>query len=147
MLKKVILIFFMFFSFVFSWTLAAEGGNTTSSNNENCVKLNTSIPWIGNKICMWDEDKGYDAENNQTSVNAESAFPRLMGALTKIVVSLIIAVGFLMIVVWWVMIASSWADQSLYWKWKDLILKVAIWIALLGLSWVILHMINPNFFK
>jgi intracellular septation protein A len=60
---------------------------------------------------------------------------------------LIIAVGLVMIVAGGLLITASGADQSRYWKWKDMIIKVAIGIALLGLSGVILHMINPNFFK
>jgi hypothetical protein len=32
-------------------------------------------------------------------------------------------------------------------KWKKLVIKVAIWIALLWASWIILHLINPNFFR
>lgn len=128
-------IFFCFFNLNF-----VVASNEWWENN--CVQLNTNIPGIWNKICMWKWD-----EKNTTYVTTDDAFPKLMWALMKIVVAVIIAVGFIMIILGGLLITSSWADQSRYWRWKDMIIKVIIWIALLWLSWVILHMINPNFFK
>jgi hypothetical protein len=93
---------------------------------------------------MWEKS----SQNwDKTTVTADDAFPVLIGWLMKILIAIIIAVGLLMIIWGGILISSSWADQSLYGKWKDMIMKVIIWIALLGLSWLILHMINPNFFK
>jgi len=117
---------------------------TAGDKDDNCIELNTNVPFIWKKICTdWWSAQQWE----WTNVNAETAFPTLMWWLTKIVIWLIIAFSFLMPVAWWIMIASSWADQSLYWKWKDLIMKVIIWIILLWLSGIILHAINPNFFK
>jgi hypothetical protein len=51
-----------------------------------------------------------------------------------------------MVVVWWVMIISWWIDESNFKKWKDIIYKVIMALALLWASWIILRLINPNFF-
>lgn len=138
-LKK--LIFLIVFSFGSLFVVFA--GNWWNSEKWNCIELNTNVPFIWNKICT-----DWSANNWEgTNVTADNAFPVLVWWLSKIVMGIIIAVAFLMVIIWWVMITSSWADQSLYWRWRDLIIKAIIWIALLWLSWIILHAINPNFFK
>ena len=137
MIKKIFYFIFIFALFFVNFFVSAK-------EDENCVQLNTNIPFIGNEICMWEKS----SQNwDKTTVTADDAFPVLVGWLMKILISIIIAVGLLMIIWGGILISSSWADQSLYGKWKDMIMKVVIWIALLGLSWLILHMINPNFFK
>lgn len=98
------------------------------------VKLNTSIPFIGNCI----ETKAQDATNG---LNDGEAFPLLMGMLTKILISVILITSFVLIVVAGVMIATGNP------KWgKDMIVKVAVGLAILWASGVILRLINPNFF-
>ena len=137
MIKKIFYFIFIFALFFVNFFVSAK-------EDENCVQLNTNIPFIGNEICMWEKS----SQNwDKTTVTADDAFPVLVGWLMKILIAIIIAVGLLMIIWGGILISSSWADQSLYGKWKDMIMKVIIWIALLGLSWLILHMINPNFFK
>lgn len=98
------------------------------------TKLNTKIPFIGDCI-----ESSTQASNS--TINETTAFPTLVTALVKILVSVILIASFVLIVVAGVMIATGDA------KWgKDMIIKVAIWLALLGASGVILRLINPNFF-
>lgn len=102
------------------------------------VKLNTNVPFIGN--CL-EQDT-----SDPSAVSPERAFPVLMSSLTKILVTVILIVSFVLIVVWGIMIASAWANQSRASEWRKLIMKVVVGIALLGASGVILRLINPNFF-
>ena len=116
--------------------------NTTCNNNkkecEEChgIKLNTNFPIIWNCI----EIKG-DAK-----VNPTNALPVMFRVLTKIVMSIILVICFILIIVAWVMRAWAWEDSSKQWKAKKLITRVAITILLLWFSGVILKLINPNFF-
>ncbi len=140
------------------------------------IKLNTNVPFIGNCIelskskacktdadCSWgdtcvinqdDYDKNSESEwfcvssqaSGETTVTEETAFPILMGSLTKILVTIIILIGFIGILIGWVMITASWGSDSGASKGKELIWRVIIALALLGASWVILRLINPNFF-
>ena len=105
------------------------------------IKLNTDVPFVGN--CIWKDDTSQSTD----STTIWNAFPKLMWWLSKIIITFVLIAGFLMILVWWVMITAWWVDQWLVSKWKQLIMKVVIAIALLGLSGMILHIINPNFFK
>ena len=95
----------------------------------NWVKLNTNFPIIWD--CIWD-DNGEDSTN---------AFPTMIWALTKIIISLILVVCFILIIVAWIM--RAWDKPK---EWKELLTKVAITILLLWFSSVILKLINPNFF-
>ena len=115
-------------------------GKCESCAKENVccgVQLNTSIPFIGSciesekKYAVWDE----------TWISNQDAFPVLIGSLTKILISVILITSFILIVVAGVMIASGKPAEG-----KKMIINVAIGLALLGASWVILHLINPNFF-
>ena len=92
----------------------------------NWVKLNTCFPVI------WDCIE---------SGEATGAFPRLMSVLTKVVISLTLVVCFILIIVGWIMRAADKPKE-----WKALIVKVAITLLLLWFSWVILRLVNPNFF-
>jgi len=58
-----------------------------------------------------------------------------------------IAISFIALIASGVMMSLSWVNQSVAWKGKELLKKVILWIVLLWLSWLILHTINPNFFK
>lgn len=111
------------------------------SDSDVCcgVKLNTNVPFVGD--CIENKD-----ENPNSNVTEENAFPVLMSSLTKMLVTIILIVSFVLIVVWGIMIASAWANQSNASAGKKLIMKVVIGIALLGASGVILRLINPNFF-
>ena len=103
----------------------------TNTSKCNWIKLNTNFPGIWNCI-----ETSKDAKTNPTN-----AFPTMIWTLTRIVISLVLVACFILIIVGWIMRA---ADEPK--KWKDLITKVAITILLLWFSWVILRLINPNFF-
>ncbi len=107
------------------------------------VTLNTNIPFVGRCILLGDSDSTWP---NSTQVTQLSAFPRLMKALTNIALSLILVTSLIMIIAWWVMIASSGANSGGYDQGKKLIRKVVIGLILLGASGIILALINPNFF-
>jgi len=101
------------------------------------ISLNTKIPFIGNCI----EDGTSAPGPGETGVTWQTAFPVLMWSLTKILITLILIVSFVLIIIGGIMIATgnpSWG--------KKMITNVVIGIALLGASWVILRLINPNFF-
>ncbi len=127
------------------------------------IKLNTKVPFIGNciefaKNCKDDKcpNSGYQCVNwkcrvvkndpSQTVVDQEEAFPILMWWLVKILVTIIILAGFIGILAGGVMISAAWSDDQKAAKWRKLIINVAIAIAILWASWVILRLINPNFF-
>lgn len=100
--------------------------------HEKCVacpwiRLNTDIPFIGNCI----------PTDSQSEI-----FPVFIGWLIKFATSLLLLVGFICIIVGGVMVACGKDKEG-----KDLIKKVVYAMALLWASWVILKMINPNFFN
>lgn len=101
------------------------------------VKLNTNVPFIGD----WKDGRCIKKDN------VSNAFPSVMWGLSKMIISLILVISFIMLIAGWVMISMSWADQNMKSKGKTLIIRVIVWIVLLWASWVILHIINPNFFK
>lgn len=113
------------------WWAYVNAENAKCKAECDGVKLNTCFPIIWNCI---------------ESKDATGAFPTMMWALAKIIVSLILVVCFILIIVAWIM---RTADNPWSWKWwwaKGLIKKVAITILLLWFSGVILRLINPNFF-
>jgi len=101
----------------------------------NWIKLNTNFPIIWNCIETW---KG--------GTDSTQAFPKMIWALTKIVMALILVACFITIIVAWIMLASAWEDQQQTKTARDWIKRVAITILLLWFSWAILRLINPNFF-
>lgn len=119
-----------------------------SAENVCCgIQLNTSIPFIWDCI---EFDKKESTENQSTEemiVTQEEAFPTLMGYLIKILVTIIMLWSFIAILAGGVMISAAWSDDQKAAKWRKLIINVAIAIALLWASWVILRLINPNFFQ
>lgn len=102
--------------------------------NSKCdwIKLNTNFPLIWDCI----------STKKDWNTNPTNAFPTMMWALTKIVMSLILVVCFICIIVGWIMRAADKPKE-----WKALIIKVAITILLLWFSGVILKLVNPNFFS
>ena len=100
------------------------------------IKLNTNFPIIWDCINIKKGGEGTDVTQ---------AFPTMIWALTKIIISIILVVCFIMIIVAWIMRASSWDKATT--KAKSLIIKVAVTVLLLWFSWVILKLINPNFFS
>ncbi len=105
----------------------------TEGNQEekkcNGIKLNTNFPIIWNCI----------STGNKT--DATSVFPTMIWALTKIAMSLIFIVCFILVIVGGIMWAWDKPKEG-----QKLITKVAITILLLWFSGVILRLINPNFF-
>jgi len=117
------------------WGLWCQVSAANCSEECNWIKLNTCFPIIWNCI-----------STTWWGTNPTEAFPTMIWALTKIVMSLILVVCFILIIVAGIMRAS---DNPWSWKWwwaKWLMAKVAITILLLWFSWVILRLINPNFF-
>ena len=122
-------------------TFSSEDLKQTCESNgclyfhEKCVacpwiRLNTDIPFIGNCI----------PTDSQSEI-----FPVFIGWLIKFATSLLLLVGFIVIIISGVMIASG-NDESVK-TGKEWIRKVVYAMALLWASWVILKMINPNFFN
>ena len=125
-------------------TLALVGFSSVSSNNttpswnwSKCIELNTEIPWLSKnenwKTCV-KVDKAWDA------------FWTIMWGLMKLMINFTVAIAFISLIAAGVMYSMSWVNQSVAGKWKDLLKKVILWIVLLGISGLILHTINPNFF-
>ena len=114
----------------------------------NCwVKLNTNVPFIGRCIMNGETNDPNDPNYTQWDdsvlvVNQLNAFPILMWWIVKILMTVIMLVCFGSLIVAWVMmtIPGQYAD------WKSLIWKVVYAVALLGVSGVVLYLINPNFF-
>lgn len=102
------------------------------------IVLNTDVPFIGNCINL--RGTGIQSPDG-TTVTPVNAFPTLMQALSKIIMSVIMVVGFLCILIGGVMITTGDPEW-----WKNLIKHVVIAMALLGASGTILRLINPNFF-
>ena len=95
------------------------------------IKLNTDFPIIWN--CIWgDKEDGVDATN---------AFPTMLGAFTKIIMSVILVVCFVMVIYAGILRSANNPKEA-----KEWLTRVAITVALLWLSGVILKLINPNFF-
>ena len=94
------------------------------------IKLNTCFPIL--KDCI---------EMKAGSTNPTNAFPYMIWVLTKIIISVILVVCFILVIVAWIMRAADKPDKA-----KPLLRKVAITILLLWFSGVILKLVNPNFF-
>ena len=124
--------------FTEEWSKSEEAQKVKEQkeSQENCngwccwIKLNTNFPIIWNCI---------DTKGSKT--NPTNAFPYMVGALTKIVMSLVLVICFILIIISGIKYASDDPKGG-----RDLIKKVAITILLLWFSWVILRLINPNFF-
>lgn len=109
----------------------------------NCgIKLNTNIPFIGRCI-MNQQTNNVGQSGNITTVNTLNAFPILMGALIKLLMSIIMIVCFASLIVWWFMMTVP--DQYDTGKW--IVKKVIRTIVALWSLWTILYLINPNFFS
>ena len=102
------------------------------------IQLHTNIPFIWNCIKFANSDSQW--------ISQVEAFPQLMGNLMKILLTVIILWGFAGIMAGWVMIAAAGPDDQKAKKGRKLITNIAIAIAVLGASGVILRLINPNFF-
>lgn len=95
------------------------------------IKLNTNIPFLWNCIEASDANK---------------ALPVTLWALTKLVMSIILIVCFILIIVAGILWASSWNGTKWVTEARKILEKVAWTMALIWMSWAILRLINPNFF-
>ena len=94
------------------------------------IKLNTNFPIIWN--CIW----------NRAEENPTNAFPYMLSALTKLAMSLILIMSFILIIYAGILWAADKPKEAKWW-----LKRVAITILILWFSWVILKLINPNFFS
>jgi hypothetical protein len=111
------------------------------------IKLNTNVPFVGRCIVQADAGTPWSANADSpqwttTTVTAINAFPRLMRALTNIVMTLILVGSMIMLIVSGVMYASGQPGQG-----KQIIQRVIVSLILLGTSGIILRLINPTFFN
>jgi hypothetical protein len=116
-------------------TTLASCNNTCTNNKKSCeechgIKLNTNFPIIWNCI-----------EINGAATNPTNAFPYMIWALTKIVMSLILVVCLIFVIWAGILRSADKPDQA-----KKMLKRVAITILLLWSSGVILKLVNPNFF-
>ena len=116
-------------------TLAAEG----EDDCKDWIKLNTDVPFIGKCIHT-------NKATNKDAVTPVNAFPKLMWALMNLLMTVILIMSLLMIVYSWVLMTTWWYSTNNYSKGIWMLWHVAQWMALLWASWVILKVINPNFF-
>lgn len=119
-----------------SWPKAWKYSCELCTRDDVCcgTKLNTKIPFIGNCIESSSQASG-------SVINETTAFPILISALVKIIISVILIASFILIIV----AGVRWSAGDAKWG-KDMIIKVAVWLAILWASGVILRLINPNFF-
>ena len=94
------------------------------------IKLNTNFPIIWN--CIWGKGK----------TDSTTAFPTMIWALTKIVMSLVLVACFILIIYAGILWSADKPKEA-----KERLKRVAITILLLWFSGVILRLINPNFFS
>ena len=121
---------------VYAQKTASNTGTTNTGTTCSGIKLNTNFPIIWNCIEI---DKNWE--------NPTNVFPYMIWALTKIIMSLILVVCFILIIYSGILWASSWDNNSRATEAKWILKKVAIVILLLWFSWAILRLINPNFFS
>jgi hypothetical protein len=69
-----------------------------------------------------------------------------MGAMMNIVMTTALIVGLIMIIVGGIMMTTGGYDADNFRKGKAMIFKVGTVLALIGLSGIILKLINPTFF-
>jgi len=136
-MKRNIILYLLWwlFSFVFwFWFLQNVYAQPAEEPEWECkwIKLNTDFPIIWNCI-------GTTADSK---TNPTNAFPYMIWALVKIVMSLILVVCFILIIYSGILWSSDKPKDA-----KDLLKKVAMTILLLWFSWAILRLINPNFFS
>ncbi|MDR2189771.1 MAG: hypothetical protein LBP53_00835 [Candidatus Peribacteria bacterium] len=113
---------------------------------QNGIQLNTSLPFIGDCLQLTDTGPTSQDENGITTTTTRDAFPTLIGAMMRILTSAMLIIGLLLIIVGGIMMTMEGANSGSFSKGKSLILKVGAVLALLGLSGVILKLINPTFF-
>jgi hypothetical protein len=104
------------------------------------------LPFIGDCIEMTTSNNIAGERDGSISINQLNAFPYLIQWIAKILVTLIMIFSIIIVIVAWLMMTTSVASESNYKKWLDMLQKVLVALILLGTSWLILKLINPNFF-
>ena len=124
---------------------SSESCKCVCDPNEKCcgIQLNTVVPFIWDCIEMNTDSSRWDT----TSVTSVTAFPVLMQWLMKILMSAIMIFSFLLVIIAWLMMTTAgfWWSGG-FTKWKTILKNVIISLILLWSSWLILSLINPNFF-
>lgn len=123
------------------WSTTAGIGASATDNCSWGIKLNTDIPFVGNCI-----SKSTDASVAGNKTTIANAFPKLLWGLMRIVMTVVVIVWFMGILVGGFMMSAGGLEASLMAKGKKLIITVIIGLVVLGLSGIILNLINPNFF-
>ncbi len=135
-MKKFMHIFFWILVGIFTFT----GLFSIAWGDNKCkgIKLNTDVPFVGNCIETTKQTK----EGSTTQINA---FPKLMWAMMRLLMMVILIMSVLMIIAGGVLLTMKGSVKQVE-DGMALIQKVAVGMALLGASGVILKLINPNFF-
>ena len=123
------------------WTL--QEVEVTWKRRCKWISLNTNMPFVGNCIQTYESKSNKNWDRVVTPINA---FPVLIWSLMNLLMTIILIMSLLMIVRSWVLMTMGWMDAGKYTKWVQLLTRVVKGMALLGASWVILKVINPNFF-
>lgn len=110
------------------------------------VQLNIPIPFIWDCIELTSSNDLNGGAAWSLTVNQLNAFPYLIQWISKILVTLIMIFSIIIVIVAWLMMTTSVASEQNYKKWLDMLQKVLVALILLGTSWLILKLINPNFF-
>ena len=109
------------------------------------VQLNMVVPFIWDCIEL-SNNTNASYSGGKTTINQLNAFPVLMKWLSKIVVTIIMIFSIIVVVIAWLLMTTSVANESNYKKWLEMLRNVAIALILLWTSWLILRLINPTFF-
>jgi hypothetical protein len=134
----------------FSDTNQAENNsNFSNAAGDTCdpekdIMLNINIPFVGR--CIKKSASADSVDDGTENSTVGNVFPKLMGGMMRLVMTAIYIIWFLGILVGGFMIAASGASPGLREKGKNMIIMIVGWLILLGASWVILNLINPNFF-
>ena len=113
-----------------------EDSKDPSKNEAWVIRLNTNVPFVWRCI-----HKRTDWEQS----NATNALPKLLQALVRIAMTVVVVAWFLWILVWGFMITGAWAFWTAE-KGKRIIIAVIVGLILLWASWIILSLVNPDFF-
>ncbi len=106
--------------------------------------MSTNVPFIGQ--CIVYRKTNEPQPEAWLVVDETNAFPVLMWWLSKIMLSIILLSSFLWLLVAGVMISASWSSEDWAKNGRKIIWNIISALAILGVSGVILRLINPNFF-
>lgn len=134
-MKKIILLFLLFFTLWINATLASSVENNEIKSIK--VKVTEKVPWAN----CWEKDEKWYYE-----CNVKPWFKSVQAIIWNIIkwITAIAALSWvLFIVINWIML-STWTETQ---EVKKRIVKWIIWLVLVLLSWVILNIIAPWVYK